>query len=155
MSQENYVVLEITSWQGMSFGATHYYGALVGYNDGNYLKCDIKKIMSKEDAKELSEKDDWKYKAGNTTTRFNSEDEIRTIALKTWKTLFPKCNALLEGRFACAEPQKCLWIKNSKYINKLNELWKENESISNISKNWEKIDALCDAFNKLLEEVTA
>jgi len=151
MNREKYVVLEISSWQGMSLGAEHYYGKLVGEKDDNYIKYELEKIMSKKDAERLSKKDDWKYKEGRGTSRFENEDEIREIAIKEWQKIFPNACALLEGRSISAEPMKCLKVKNENLKEKLNKIWEENEVISHISRNYNKIDILCDKYWKLLE----
>ena len=128
MRRENYVVLEISSWAGMSLGAEHYYGALIGYINDEYTKKDIEKPMSEEEAEKLRVKDDWKYyKKGSPTTRFDTKQEIREIALVTWQTIFPNAKALLEGHSSSAEPMKVLWVKHPEYTDELNKIWEKNE----------------------------
>jgi hypothetical protein len=155
MSHDYYVVLEISTWAGMSFGAEHYYGALVGYINGEYTKKDIQKAMSKEKAKKLCEKDDWKYyKEGSLTNRFDTKQEIREVALATWQAIFPDAKALLEGHFSSAEPMKVLWVKNSEYKDEMNKIWEKNERIPHIPANDKKIDALIEKFDTLLGKAT-
>ena len=153
MSRNDYVVLEITSWAGMSLGAEHYYGALVGYINNEYIKKDIEKPMSKEETEKLRIKDDWKYyKEGSLTTRFDTKEEIRKIALTKWKTIFPNAKALLEGRFSYAEPMKVLWVKNPEYIDELNNIWEKNEKVLHVPMNDKKIDVLINKFDTLLKK---
>ena len=153
MRREDYVVLEISSWRGISLGGTHYYGVLVGYIGDEYVREEIEKPMTEEEAKKLRKKDDFKYYvAGSITDRFDTKQEIREIALAKWQTIFPNAKALLEGQSADAEPMKVLWVKNPEYMDELNEIWEVNEQIPHIRVNYKKIDELCDEFNALLEK---
>jgi hypothetical protein len=154
MNRENRVVLTISCWAGVSFNAEHYYGKLSGYNNGEYVTYDLEYVMSIKQAKKLSKKDDWEYEEGRKSSRFDTKDEIREIALAEWKNYYPDSQALLEGQSASAEPLKCLWVKNSEYIDELNKLWETNEATPHISKNWKVIDDMCDRFDKLLEKAT-
>lgn len=150
----NYIVLEISTWCGMSFGAEHYYGTLKGYIKGEMVHRDIEKTLTVKEANYLSKKDDWKYKVGNKTNRFTSKDEIRKIALKEWKKLFPNGSVLLEGSVSSAEPMKVLWTKRTAYTKKLNQIYEENENIPHVPKNYDKIDLLCEKFNALLKRAS-
>jgi hypothetical protein len=111
--------------------------------------------MSKEKAKKLCEKDDWKYyKEGSLTNRFDTKQEIREVALATWQAIFPDAKALLEGHFSSAEPMKVLWVKNSEYKDEMNKIWEKNERIPHIPANDKKIDALIEKFDTLLGKAT-
>jgi len=71
-----YTTLEISSWAGISFGATHHYGELVGYVGEKYTSHEVKHKMSAEFAVELSKKDGWShYREGMETNRFNNREE--------------------------------------------------------------------------------
>ena len=153
MNGNKYVVLEISTWGGVSFNAEHYYGSLVGYINNEYTKYDVEKKMSKKDAQILGKKDDWDYyKAGSFTNRFDDPDEIKKVALDQWMDKFPQALALLKGHFSSAEPQEVLWVKNSEYLYELNEIWKKNEAIPHTNKNFPEINKLCNIFDKLLEK---
>lgn len=150
VTMDNRVTLEISCWKGISLGATHYYGSLVGYNNEEYCRYDIEKVMTQADAKRLSKKDSFKYREGNKTTRFETKEEIRQLALAQWKQLFPNGTVLLEGRSAYADPQKCLAATNQGLFEQLNALWKEYEKIPQVKQNYSKIDELCNRFDALI-----
>jgi hypothetical protein len=154
MSRETFVVLTISTWAGMSLGAEHYYGKLSGYNKGEYVTIDLEYPLTEKQAKQLSKKDDWEYKMGRMCSRFDVKDDVRKVALEEWKERYPDAKILFEGNSASAEPLKCLWAKSKKFIDAFNKLWEENEAIPHVSKNWKKIDKLCDAFNLLIEKAS-
>jgi nitrous oxide reductase len=150
---KGYVILELSSWAGVSFGATHYYGKLIGYIGEKYTSHEVKHKMSAEFAVELSKKDDWShYKEGLETNRFNNPIDVRHGALTILKEIFPDCHVLLEGNFAYAIPQKCIWSEKPEYKDMLNEVWKKYEDIPNIKINYPKQDVLWNKFRKLIED---
>lgn len=127
------VHLEISSWQGVSIGAQHYYGKLTGYIDGEYTSVEVMHPMSKEMADELNAKDDWDgYEEGTETIRFDTEEEIRKRALETWREHFPSAIMLFEGSGSYVEPKKCLACPYEKAMNVFNRTFEW----------WEKMDDL-------------
>jgi hypothetical protein len=150
MRIDNVVYLVITSWQGISLGAEHYYAKLKGDAYGEYTTYDLHKVMTEEDAEILRKKDDWRhYKAGSLTDRFNTKEEARESAILALPTAFPHAVALLEGNPAYVEPHYCLWVKNLAYIEKLNKVWKDATLL--VNDDGTKMMALYRKFEKLLE----
>jgi hypothetical protein len=76
--------LEIKSWTGISIGATHSYGCLVGKG----ATVALMRHLSARDAKTLNRKDKCNtYKAGDTTERWDSEEDVVDHAMANWRHL--------------------------------------------------------------------
>ena len=149
---DKFVVLEITSWQGMSLGATHYYGKLKGYDErGDALFVDIEKPLTEKESKRLSEKDDCTYRAGTLTSRFDSKQEIIDIAMDKWKTYFPAAEFLLQGQWACADPQNCL-IAPDGLKEKINKLYLESKEIGGYEKSPKRTEEIFKEYQNLIRE---
>lgn len=117
------IYLHIRSYQGVSYGAEHYYGKLRGSNRDEE-DMEIRRIMSKRVAQKLSKKDDWKHEAGDETYRFDSEQAIIKIALATYKEHFPHAKLLILGYCYYAEPQLILACENQEDKEILDHLYK-------------------------------
>jgi len=151
--------LEITSFEGISPGAKHYYGALhyhyvdvEGYSQ--YKKVELKKKLTKAEAIDLST-DDYRWKAGQYSQRFDDINKVRKLAIKTWKTHFPDADVLLEGYSATADPQECLdgppILKK-----KINDYYKKSQKIGWYEGNNEAMTKLSDDYmNNVLRDKTA
>ena len=101
----NVTHLDISTWEGMSFDATHYYGKL--YNGDEVVQ--VERRLSKKDADKLNEKDKCcTYKDGMTTDRFDFEEDIIEFSKKIYKGRFPKSNVLLLGSPVYYEPMVVL-----------------------------------------------
>jgi len=85
------VFLEITSFIGISLGATHYYGKLVGDVDGKYNKADLKRTLTAAGADGLTERhgDGYAYRAGQAVENFDTKEEISPWQKPLTKTTFP------------------------------------------------------------------
>ncbi len=157
----NYVILEITSFKDFSIGATHYYGKLVGNKNGEYTHVEISKEMTQEEADWFNKNDGVKslYKKGDSTDRFNTKSEIRKEAVKIWKEEFPDAEFLVEGEPALAEPMNCLDAKNFEDKVQLNNIWYAYSQIpydikngyDRSEENWEKISKLWKQFEKVIK----
>jgi hypothetical protein len=156
MSKSNgIVILEISTWGGISFGAEHYYGKLCGFIDGDYSAHCLEYLLSEKEAKKFSKKDDWEYSIGDKCSRFETENDVKDVAILEWKKYFPNGKILLKGHFSLAEPMECLWASNEEYINKINTLWKYHKSLPrNTNSDWKKIYDNCIKFDKLLQLAT-
>ena len=90
--------LHITTWSGITFMASHYYGKLYHGSDSTFELC---KKLTKKQADDLNKRDVIgciaSYSAGDMTQRFDTEDEIIKIAKKEYKKRFPKSNVLVLG----------------------------------------------------------
>ena len=111
-------VLNITSWQGISIGTTHFYGKLTlveQCSDPDFglitidniedwrpggEEIELKKKMTLEDAKIKDKKDNgktWQYNVMRNPSKiltqgFNSIDEITKFAIKKYKRMKLECD---------------------------------------------------------------
>lgn len=94
MNQTNFYALQIESWRGTSFGATHFYGTLHrfaderitpenvdGYNLDHFSENSIKvyKTLNKKEVIKLNKKDSYigiPHEVGERTNRFDSISEL-------------------------------------------------------------------------------
>lgn len=107
MADKKYNVthLKISSWAGVSLGATHFYGQLTNV-DGIYQ---LRYCLTKRGAEKLNIKDhEDAYSAGNATERFETEKQVIKFAIKEYKKIFPKSNVLVKGSASCREPKLVL-----------------------------------------------
>ena len=148
------VYLEITTWQGLSIGAEHYYGKLCGYNKGEHISVELKKVMTREDARILNKKDSAHcWEEGETTDRFDTEEGIKKIARKEWKKHFPQAKIVVEGREGVIEPQP-IFVGPSDYKRKINAWAKKAEEI-NYWDNEKVMEALCSKWERLSKQYFA
>ena len=100
--RDHIVYLELTTWEGYTPGASHYYGKL-SYDD--------ERIELENDGS-----DDY-------FIRFESKADILSKAMRVWKELFPKATILVEGRCTVMQPQKVLICPDDKYMIETNSLY--------------------------------
>jgi len=111
MASKKVIHLEITTWAGMSIGAIHYYGKLVGEDEqGEYKKVEVEKGMTAREARAMNKLDGTRglYKAGSTTSRFDRREQVIERALEIWKDHFPEGEILLIGSSSTVDPQEVL-----------------------------------------------
>ena len=130
IKREEIICLNITSWQGISIGAEHYYGELIT------LERDIedvemkRKIEEVSEARYLSKKVGYKgaFKVGDETSCFTTEKQLIKEVRKQYKKHFPKTRMIILGRHLEFYPQKIiLGPRNLKKIN--NVYYKAYENI--------------------------
>jgi hypothetical protein len=104
------IFLEITSFIGISLGASHYYGKIVGDVDDKYAKVDLKRTLTTAGAAELTERhgDDYTYRAGQSVEGFDTKEEIIALAKATYKDHFPGAKVLVLGRYVYGGPHPVL-----------------------------------------------
>lgn len=147
--QEDIVTLEIASWVGISAGASHCYGFLKSYKDGQYPSIELKKKLTKYDAETLNSIDNHtSYKEGHKSKRFNSEDEVRKEAISIWKSEFPEAKILVEGLTSYVEPKKILDGIDMKVANMLNMMANAYRRIP--EKDHKKQDLAYDSWINIL-----
>lgn len=148
------VHLDISSWDGISIGAVHHYGRLMGYVDGQYVSVELIHPLTKEMADQLNAKDDWDgYKEGMDTERFNTSEEVRTHALKTWREHFPGAVLLFEGSPTYSEPKRCLACPTPaamKVFDKVFMWWQEMDRL-NFPLEHDDREEANDIFEKMKE----
>lgn len=83
------IYLKISTFRGISMGASHYYAHLIVTEGNNYNKTQLSYQMSQSDADNLNKKEEhpW-YRAGETSTRFDTKDLIREAAISYCSELY-------------------------------------------------------------------
>jgi len=149
-----FVYLQITSWAGVSIGAEHSYGELCGYNGKEDQTIELKKALTREDARLLNKKDSTYgrlWKEGELTKRFNTEEEIIKIAKKEWKKHFPQAKVLIEGRSGILEPQLII-VAPADYKRKCNILFQKVEANNGWEGDEKVMQAIEDEWKELNKE---
>lgn len=147
------VTLEIKTWNGISLGATHYYGTLLGYVNGEYKRVDVEKVMTATDARKLNKKDDWDgYRAGRKTQRFDTREDVIKAARDEWRTYFPKAKMLTMGQFAAGGPKEIIGCDNEEIAAAGMKLYALAEKIGWWDKraNYAVMDCISDAWDVLI-----
>jgi hypothetical protein len=107
------VWLEISSWRGMSIGATHFYGTLHHPCTCSRFPCphpisrtDLEHVLTTQEAKELTKLHNdgslfgpgvYKYKKGDTSRCFETKEEIIKLAIASYQEMFPDRKRLILG----------------------------------------------------------
>ncbi|KKM21873.1 hypothetical protein LCGC14_1266330 [marine sediment metagenome] len=126
--------LEISSFIGTSFDATHYYGKLVN-SDGESVE--LYKTLSIQEARQRTTSD-YEYQEGWRTSAFDTRDEIIQCALKVYKNHIPDARCLILGYRYIGEPQFIIDMQDKNKNKELNLLFKQAEEID----FWENDEAL-------------
>lgn len=99
----NVVYLRITAFDRVAW-SSHCYGVL----DCGGKEVSVKYLLSQEEADRLNKTDGVPtHKAGESSARFFSKDQLGMAALEAWRTHFPVAKYLIEGESNVHEPQ---WI---------------------------------------------
>lgn len=96
--------LEVSTFRGISIGATHFYGRLRGPE----INYEISKVLTRAEAKELSDKDDFTWRAGQTTNRFDTRDDVIAAGIVAWRSVAGERDLLIKGLSSRAEPLRPL-----------------------------------------------
>ena len=101
------VVLEISSFVGISFGAQHVYGKLYGFVDGKFESADVERPYRESDidkvdpglADDYREREQWLIRryiaAGMSTGGFDTREELCLRAIEVYRQHFPDAKMLL------------------------------------------------------------
>lgn len=144
----NAVYLEITTWQGISLGATHYYGKLV-YG----AECiELTHSLTATQAAKLGRLHDWTYREGDRSPHFDMKEEIIELALSTYKEHFPDAYLLVLGKPCYAEPQPIL-DGPSNIKARINQLCERIEAIGGWEQNYREMGRICDEWETIIEEL--
>lgn len=149
MEDKDEVYIEITSFIGVSIGAKHYYGHLIGYKDGEYTSIELYNCLSAREARKLN-RDSWfdaAFREGDMYAGFDTKDDIINLALVKWKHYFPDASILVLGDIAYGKPQEVL-VGPEDYKKQINE-WAEQFPRG----NWTSVsERLSDQFIKYRRE---
>lgn len=132
-------VLHVTTWKGSStvWWAQHYYARLKF--DGE--EDDIDYALTAKEAAKLSD-DDYKFKAGDTTGRFFSEEKLRSVANEVARAKGIKW--LIEGETSICDPQRILYGEDQAIVDQLNSIWDKCEA----NNWWEGDEPTMEALSK-------
>jgi hypothetical protein len=127
--------VEITTWAGMSIGATHYYGKIEFPYDDHKDSIELNFILTKRDVILLNKKERMyaptfrtKYIIGEPSSRFDTKEEIERAGIKYYEENLKKEYSLLVlGGKGVIEPQKiiaynCKSSSQIKLIEKINKI---------------------------------
>lgn len=147
---DNVAYVNISSYSGISIGATHYYGKLE-YND-QFEELNYE--MTKDQAQKFCAKDPsdlFTYREGETTTRFDTRDSVIAVALGRIKE-YPDIEILLEGGKQSASVQEVVWAKDKVVMDKINKLYEEADALDYYSgKDDARMEDIDDTFSAIME----
>jgi hypothetical protein len=144
------VTLNVSSFTNIAPGvAVHVYGKLVS-PAGDAVE--LRRPLTAEDARALNIKDGWDgHKAGQMTQRWNTRDALHAEAVRVWKDHFTNGILLIVGDDT--NPRQVL-AGPSEWKDKLNELWREFESIGGWSgDDTARARELCGEWNGYTEGI--
>jgi len=140
--------LEISSWTWIgSIGAEHFYGKIKIDKPSETIELEHK--MSAKMAKYLNKKDGTedfcRYRQGETTNRFDTEDEVILFGLTYFKTRFPK-GILIQG-------DHCIRSAMYPVIYVPEELQSWMDKVNKLVKEWNDIDGYDGGKGKRAEQI--
>ena len=133
--------LNISTWEGISVGACHFYGSL----SCGKKTIDIERVLTKSTASRLNQKrakDLLPYEKGSETALFLSSASVRRRAIATFREHFPKANILVEGRRSVVEPQPVL-VGPESLKEQVNAWCKRKHDLDCSEDEW---DEICDVW---------
>jgi len=101
--------LDISSWNGITPGAMHYYG-IIRDDDFSGPRHDVLRVLDEAGARALSVGDDFPWKAGDDTSRFDSKEELVAAAIALFEEESPDWDTTV------AAPGERLWDRSSIYV---------------------------------------
>lgn len=102
--------LEITSWRGISFGATHWYGLLRSGLDEYRDEIHLERVLSSKEVRDLNRADPYRiagqplYRVGDKTKGFNDRESVIEAA----KRAINPNDILILGNWSAADPQEVI-----------------------------------------------
>ncbi len=149
--------LNITSWEGISIGAEHYYGKLT-WPESDWSGYELQHILTSREAAYLNKKVgamgmSVAYKAGEEHPGFGSEAAVRKAALEKYKEQCPDADFLIVGDPAHAEPHLVI-AGDEQIMVAANKLYKEFEAMNGFAEpeNYGKASALSKRWSDCFEE---
>lgn len=148
---DNVAHLNISSWVGISIGASHCYGNL--HYNGEQIK--INRILTQTNIDKLNGYDRNNvygcYEVGDECGRFDTRQEIIDLAIKIIKKDYPQVDLLLARDGASVSVNEVYWGKDKKLIDRINELYEEADELEYYSgKDDVRMEELDDEFQELV-----
>lgn len=151
---DNIVTLEISTWLGLSLGATHYYGKLCGYNDGEYKCVELKHPLTPSQATRLNkeEQSHRTWRVGVLYPGFDTEDDVIAFSVECFQEHFPAASVLVIGSATSIEPKRIVVParfdeQSSALVTAVDRLYGGKPDPS----SWEELDALTEQYNSLIK----
>ena len=156
MNETKIIFLEITSWLGLSLGAQHYYGELVTRRSiWKQPRIKLTHILTPRQAAKLNRDlapGGYSFWAGEESEGFDSEEEIRELALKTWRTYFPQGEMLIEGKASIGDPQRILdWPASPLAMEEANKVFADFDELRGYEFNSKRSEA--ERLNKMWDSL--
>lgn len=153
------VILQLSSWRGISIGAIHFYANL-HYEDENekHQTIELKRLLSKKEVLELNKEDRrryptcyTRYKVGEEYQGFWTEEDAKETAINYVKEKMPEVDVLINGSWSCIDVAECIYAKDKTIMTKINKLYKQAEKIGfyDNPKNDKKMDRIDEQYWKL------
>jgi hypothetical protein len=146
------VYLETTTW-GMSYGGgSHYYGRLVAGN----TRLELEYSLSEQQAIAFNDLERGKYKpwkAGDKTSRFDSEQDVIDAAILEYNVQFNGVGALVHGSRAYCEPHPCLAGEFKSKLNDLYTRFMEAKGGRSWEGRWDTYGKFSDEWQKVTAEI--
>lgn len=139
--------LDISSFQGLSIGAIHFYGEL--RCDGN--RVELIHHLTTEEAIERTKREradmgsEYRYKRGDKSRGFTTEEQIIDLACRTWHKHFPDADVLILGDNCVAEPQRVL-VGPKEFKTQINKWYAECKAFGWYEGNPKKMERISDTF---------
>lgn len=152
---------EITTWQGISIGADHYYLKIRWHDKKDGYQCEeIDDILTAEHAKILNQRERnkavdyrFKYKAGEKIRGFWKKELAESAAISWVEKNIPDYTIILTGSSsATASVSRCIKHPDTKKMNRINALYKKANDIGFYDNpcNDKKMEKIDKEFNSLL-----
>lgn len=148
------VYIEISSFEGMSPGAEHYYGHLRGSSFGDVVY--LYRPLTESETAYLNKKDGRiSYYPGEESERFDDENGVIEAAKKKFSELIID-GVLIEGSPVIASPQRIVAVSGARYaefMRRGNELFTERDAMDiNNTYDEDRTFELCEEWDELIEE---
>ena len=103
----------------------------------------------------MTRKDEgYRYEAGDTSMRWESKDDLRKVAMETYKDHFPGAKVLIEGQRSCADPQRVLVGPSIGTIIELNGYFMDCEELDwweGSDEEQAAVEDFCDLWQEVLD----
>jgi hypothetical protein len=147
--------MQLTSYRGMALNATHIYAKLSrsGCGERPGLEVEVVQVLNVAAAAALSRKDQYKWRSGDLSNRFDAKADAHAAAIAVWRTLAnPERDALVEGLASIDEPQPVI-AGPEEFRAAANLLFEEGEALhrdGSWDRHLDRLDEVCARWTSLL-----
>lgn len=132
------VYLKISTYQGISLGADHYYGTLRTKGEPD---VEVEGTLTRAQALALNKKDDRRgtglyWKPGDTTSRLDTLEQVRELGTAQARARWGDDILLVEGEPVYAGPYHVLWCPDPVLRDRLEGLWLDMEQVDREYPPW-------------------